>query len=157
MDIGTFVNENKFLPLRSVGSGRHETVVFSLNLARREVNVFFQLTRLNPKAVGNEPRKLINNYRIGIPFVHFSYIFKFSDEEITSLSFTLDSPPSYHRMLQDMSLTFQENENTWRSQDAWFRQTDIVQAPHELAFIPVSLRKHNPLIDIGMRKFLQHV
>ena len=149
MDVGTLVEEETLLPLKTIGSERAERIRLSTDLIRREVNVFFQLTKFNPQPISALPHGQLHEYRLRIPFARLSRILQVQNSEGLSFVIPLDAPPVYHRNLQDRTPTFTDSESLWRSSDAWFRQTDIAHASKELALLPISLRKMKSLIDIG--------
>jgi RNA-dependent RNA polymerase len=78
-----------------------------------------------------------------------SCVLQTEDQERVSHVIALDTPPVYHRKLSDVASTFSDSENRWKAWDLWSRQTDIVHVQHELAQVPVSLRKRKPLVNIG--------
>lgn len=133
--------------LRKIEADYPEELRFVTDLLRREVNVFFQLTR---SPVMRAP-PITNYYRIRIPFVQLSHISRITNGDDTSFVISLDSPPLYYR-LQDPKSTFSDAESVWRAADAWYRQTDIVHNPQDLLHAPISLRKLKALINIGACK-----
>jgi RNA-dependent RNA polymerase len=135
--------------LKTIGSGRSERVRLGADLTRREVKVFFQLTKFDPQSISVPTQGQVQEYRFRIPFARLSHILQVRGSGGLSFVIPLDTPPVYHRKLQDLTETFTDSESLWRSSDTWFRQTDIVHAQKELALSPISLRKVKPLIDIG--------
>lgn len=91
----------------------------------------------------------MHEYRFRVPFPQLSQVLRVEDYQQTSLVILLDNPPIYHRKLQDLKSTFTDAATSWKAWDTWYRQTDIVHAPHELAQVPINLRKTKPLINIG--------
>ena len=152
MDIGVMVNETTMLPMRTVGNATNESASLALDLRRKELLVYFKLPIFNPGQKQAAPGGQYHEYRLRIPFAQMTKIFEASDpaSETVSHMTTLDVPPLYYRRIKDISSTFID-DNSWRAADTWFRQTDIVHNPQELAGLPVNLRKFKPLIDIGER------
>lgn len=121
---------------------------FTADFSRREIAVYFQLSidsRPSPRG------PLIYSYRFRVPFVHLSRIIQARDPDISSFVIVLDSPPIYHRRLNDLTVTFSDSEKIWKSSDSWFRQTDIPYSHNEAAKASMSLRKANSLINIGKK------
>jgi RNA-dependent RNA polymerase len=122
-----------------------------LNLSRRELVVFFQLGIFDNRRTEKAVEDTFHEYRLRVPFAQLTRLLQKRDNSSVSIShiIPLDAPPIYHRRLKDLSSTFSIREGSWRDEDAWFRQTDIVHVPEELARLPISLRKHKAIINIG--------
>lgn len=148
VDIGPRLEEKTLLPLRTVGAASREQARFYLDLYRREINIFFQLVIFDPHQAARSFGRL-HDYRFRVPFAQLSQVLRVDDDQRASLVILIDTPPSYHRRLQDLRPTFTETANSWKAWDTWYRQTDIVHSPHELAQVPINLRKTKPLINIG--------
>ncbi|PLB39242.1 RdRP-domain-containing protein [Aspergillus candidus] len=149
MDIGVLVDEKTMLPMRTVGLGADEHPFLLFDLKARAMMVYFQLPILfNPKSKLQAGDKY-NQYRLKIPLVQLTRILQSGDpaSKISHL-LVLDSPPLYFRRATDIPNTFVD-DNSWRDSDSWYRQTNIVHNPLELAGVPTSLRKLKPMIDIG--------
>ncbi|KAF7587579.1 hypothetical protein BBP40_007020 [Aspergillus hancockii] len=151
MDIGVLFNETTMLPMRSVGSGTKDRTILTLQLKQRAMLVYFQLSIFNqghkPAPAGGD----LQEYRLKIPFVQLTRIFQTPDAvtECVSHFIVLDSPPIYHRRINNIETTFSDDSNSWREADAWYRQTYIVRNPMELSSLPVGLKKAKAVIDIG--------
>lgn len=137
-------------PLRTVGAGHDEQAYLVLDLKRRALFVYFQLAIFNPKQKSAKGTGLQHEYRLKIPFHQMTRIFQTRDSTSGCVSqFTfLDSPPLYHRRIRNIASTFVD-ETSWRDCGTWFRQTQVVHNPQGQANLPASLRKLNPIIDIG--------
>ncbi|KAJ0422162.1 RNA dependent RNA polymerase-domain-containing protein [Aspergillus carlsbadensis] len=142
MEIGFLVNETTMMPMRTVGSSTNEQAYVVLNLRRKDLLVYFRLPILG--------RQQSQEYRLKVPFSQLDRFFQTQDPSTGNIShYTfLSSPPHYHRRINNIESTFIE-ETSWRESDTWFRQAHIVHNPQEHATLPVSLRKQNPVIDIG--------
>ncbi|EEP75602.1 conserved hypothetical protein [Uncinocarpus reesii 1704] len=147
LDFGTLIEKDVMLSLRTVDSNRMGQIRFVVDLSRREIIVYFQLSLFDPRPLSRAP--LVYSYRFRIPFVHLSRILRPKSAGNPSLVIVLDSPPIYHRKLNDLTVTFSDTGSTWREFDSWFRQTDIPYSQHEAAQASLSLRKTNSLINIG--------
>ncbi|KAL3471302.1 RNA dependent RNA polymerase-domain-containing protein [Aspergillus californicus] len=144
MDIGVLINETTMRPMCTVNNPK-EPAFLILNLRRKDLLVYFQLPIASTR--GWLPSQ---EYRLRIPFSQLDRFFQTRNPATGYIShFTiLNSPPIYHRRLQNIENTFVE-ETSWRESDTWFRQTHIARNPQELATLPVSLRRQSPIIDIG--------
>ncbi|KMP00255.1 RNA-directed RNA polymerase Rdp1 [Coccidioides immitis RMSCC 2394] len=147
LDFGTLIDKDMMLSLRTVDSSRMGQIRFIVDLNRREIVVFFNLSFFDPRLSSRSP--LIYSYRFRIPFVHLSRVLRTKELGDSSLVIVLDTPPIYHRRLNDVTVTFSDTENTWKESDCWFRQTDIPYSQNEAAQAPLSLRKAQSLINIG--------
>lgn len=138
------------LALRTIGSNHPEQISFTIDLARREINFFFQFTKYDSRPVSIRAPPAVQDYRIRVPFVQLSRIFRIPSAGDVSFVISLDSPPLYHRKPQDLKSTFAGSETSWRASDSWFRQTDIAHSPQDLLHAAISLRKPHALINIGL-------
>ncbi|WEW57495.1 RNA-dependent RNA polymerase [Emydomyces testavorans] len=134
LDFGTLTEKNAMLSLRAIDSSRMGQTHFTADFSRREISVSFQLSV-------NDRASLVYSYRFRIPFIHLARILQVKDLEDSSFVIVLDSPPIYHRRLNDLTVTFSDTENIWRASDTWFRQTDIPYSQIEVAQAPLSLRR----------------
>ncbi|KKK16507.1 hypothetical protein ARAM_000426 [Aspergillus rambellii] len=145
MDIGILVNDTTMRPMRTVGSGLNENTSLVLNLRRKDMLVYFQIS------THGAPNILVfHEYRLRVPFSQLDRFFQSKNPSTGVIShFTvLESPPIYHRRIKNIETTFIE-ESTWRESDTWFRQTHIVHNPQTLVTLPVNLRRQDQIIDIG--------
>ncbi|KAL2868435.1 RNA dependent RNA polymerase-domain-containing protein [Aspergillus lucknowensis] len=144
IEIGVLLNETTMMPMRTVGSADGQ-VSLVLNLRRKDLLVYFNLS-ISSSGQQIPPQE----YRLRVPFSQLDKFFQTVDSSTGSIShYTfLNSPPMYHRRIKNIKNTFIE-ETSWREADTWFRQAQIVHNPQELATLPVSLRRRNPVIDIG--------
>ncbi|KAE8374407.1 RNA dependent RNA polymerase-domain-containing protein [Aspergillus bertholletiae] len=151
MDIGVLFNETTMIPMRSVGSGINENALLMLNLKQRALLVYFQLPILNPAHKPTPASSVLQEYRLKIPFVQLSQILQMRDTVTGDIShfIVLDSPPLYHRRINNIDVTHSEESNSWRESETWYRQTYIVRNALELSSLPIGLKKTKTVIDIG--------
>ncbi|PLN75384.1 RdRP-domain-containing protein [Aspergillus taichungensis] len=149
MDIGVLVDEKTMLPMRTVGLSADEHPFLLLDLKSRAMMIYFQLPILFNSKSNLLSGDKYSQYRLKIPLVQVTRILQSGDpaSNISHL-IVLDSPPMYFRRATDIPNTFVD-DNSWRDSDSWYRQTNIVHNPLELAGVPTSLRKLKPIIDIG--------
>ncbi|KAL4924881.1 RNA dependent RNA polymerase-domain-containing protein [Aspergillus undulatus] len=145
MDIGILVDETTMLPMRTVGLAGNGSACLVLNLKYKDLLVYFEVST---PSVGH--RLPPQEYRLKVPFSQLDRIYQVKEPSTRAIShFTfLGSPPMYHRRIKSIENTFTE-QTSWQESDTWFRQVNIVYNPQELAKLPVSLRRQNPIIDIG--------
>lgn len=151
MDIGVLLSETTMLPMRSVGSGENESSRLVLNLKQKALFVYFQLPIFTPGYKPTPASGMLQEYRLKIPFVQLSWIFQVRDTVTGDIShfIVLDSPPLYHRRINNIDVTHSEENNTWRESETWYRQTYIVRNALELPYLPIGLKKAKAVIDIG--------
>ncbi|KAL6237096.1 hypothetical protein BDW75DRAFT_249549 [Aspergillus navahoensis] len=143
VDIGVLVDEATMMPFCTVDSLTAGDGSLVLDLRSKNLLVYFRLHIISI------PRP--QEYRLKIPFSQLDRFFQTENPSTSSIShFTfLGSPPEYHRRILNTENSFGSKETSWREWDTWYRQTNIVHNPTELAHLPVSLRRLNPIIDIG--------
>ncbi|KAB8236873.1 RNA dependent RNA polymerase [Aspergillus alliaceus] len=159
MDVGILLNKTTMLPMRSVGSGRDEHASVVLNLRQRALLVYFQLPIFNQGQKLTPTAGVLQEYRLKIPFVQLTQILQTCDSATESLShfIVLDSPPLYHRRINNIDVTLSEDSNSWRESDTWYRQTYIVHNALEISALPIGLKKSKAVIDIGRWKVFKIV
>lgn len=138
------------MPMRTVGTGLDEQASVVLDLKRRALFVYFQLPIFNSKYKPTSTADVYQEYCLKIPFPQLTRIFQTRDPVsgcASHLTF-LESPAIYHRRIKNIQSTFID-ETSWRDSDTWYRQTQVVRNPQAQATLPISLRKQNPVIDIG--------
>ncbi|KAL4953606.1 RNA dependent RNA polymerase-domain-containing protein [Aspergillus filifer] len=145
MDIGILMDETTMMSMRTVGSTTSGNAYVALNLKYKELLVYFDIS--TPSAGSRLPPQ---KYRLKVSFSQLERFHQTKDPSSRGIShFTfLSSPPLYHRRITNLDRTFME-ATSWRESDTWFRQTNIVHNPERLADLPISLRRQNPIIDIG--------
>ncbi|KAL4997664.1 RNA dependent RNA polymerase-domain-containing protein [Aspergillus recurvatus] len=143
MDIGVLVDATTMMRMRTVGSLTAGNASLVLDLRYKNLLVYFELRILSI------PRP--QEYRLKIPFSQLDRFFQTENPSASDISHFafLGSPPEYHRRIQNTENSFGNRETSWREWDTWYRQANIVHNPTELAHFPVSLRRLNPIIDIG--------
>lgn len=138
------------LPMRTVGTGLSEQPSLVLDLKRKALFVYFQLPIFNSIYKPTSSVDVYQEYCLKIPFSQLMKIFQTRDlvSGCTSHFTFLESPAIYHRRIKNIQSTFVD-EASWRDGDTWYRQTHVVHNPQAQATLPISLRKQNPVIDIG--------
>ncbi|EED13834.1 RNA-directed RNA polymerase (Sad-1), putative [Talaromyces stipitatus ATCC 10500] len=150
LDFGPMIGPNSMLLLRHLQKTSEETCRLTVDLKNRQLLVFFQLPLQSTQRV-----TAISQYRLQVPFAQLTTLYQqsHSDESANTVSHIIrfDSPPLYHRHLYNVESSFSglDSANSWRAMDCWYRQTDIVHRHGDWAGLPISLRKKNPIIDIG--------
>jgi RNA-dependent RNA polymerase len=121
---------------------------FMINLRERALFVYFQSTvRLS----SNERVKVTQPFfRLRVPLFRLTRIWKMQNEASKEVSFliVLDSPPVYHRQLENFKLTFQ-SDTSWRETDTWYRQTSIAHNTGFQKYVATNLNRPEQIINIG--------
>lgn len=153
INFGTLIAEQTFLTLKSIGHGLTEPLRLVLDLQQRELTIYFEAVVSNHRQPFPEDSKKTNvhNYRLRVSLAQIKRMYEIRNQSTNSIShiFVLDSPPAYHRRLKNLRTTFSGSDTSWKDANAWYRQTDIVHNPTDLARLPTSLKKHTPIINLG--------
>ncbi len=97
-----------------------------LNLSRREINIRF------PSLYSDTTRE----YKFIIPIDQVFDLSQFQEANDTKTSFilTLRTPPHFYKKLSGgISATHDDAAFTWREEDAWLRQTNVLRTENEVA------------------------
>ncbi|KUL85278.1 hypothetical protein ZTR_07957 [Talaromyces verruculosus] len=150
IDFGPMIGPNSMLLMRHLQKTPDEHPRLTVDLKQRQLLVFFHTSIQSTNRVS-----AMTHYRLKVPFAQLSTLYQRieSDDSSDSVSHILrfESPPLYHRHLYNVESSFSglDSKNGWRSMDCWYRQTDIVHRHGNWGILPISLRKRNPIIDIG--------
>lgn len=131
-------------------------IQFRQNMHRRELVIEFQLNIRDPRTTRSQtPIPQLGKYnrtetiRFSIPFSQLQVIRKVKDDQNKiGLLVSMDTPPRFFRKLDEVN-THEEKSRYWTENDAWYRQTDIVYNPSHLKSSALTLKKTQPIIDIG--------
>lgn len=131
-------------------------IQFRQNMLRRELVVEFQINIRDPRSVRIQaPNPQLGKYnrtetiRFCIPFSQLHAIHKVKDDPTKiGLLISMETPPRFFRKLDEVN-THEEKSKYWTENDAWYRQTDIVYNPSHLKSSALTLKKTQPIIDIG--------
>ena len=139
IDFGYLINKTSMARMATESSTRKDSVRLVLDLKRRELALHF------PIALESKGKTSLRAYRFHVALDdHFSMCDTF-DGNSTSLVIHVLNPPWYSKELkQAMQLSHIKHPRTWSSEDAWARQTDIVDRRDNFEMIdgtPVSLYK----------------
>ena len=165
IDFGFMYDPKTMMGMYRVAPTLQLGLTFCLNMLRREIEVRFQLhirdgrtQQVQPAlAPGAQPRTSIQigkhnrteTYRFRIPFAQLQTVHEIQTEDGHNvLVFPMDNPPSFYRKVNELD-TLEDDATYWNSNDAWYRQTDIVYAPNHLKSASLTLKKTRPIIDLG--------
>ena len=131
-------------------------IKFCQNMFRRELAIEFQLNIRDPRTARSQaPIQQFGKYnrtetiRFCIPFSQLQVIRKVQDDQVKiGLVISMETPPRFFRKLDEVN-THEENSRYWTANDAWYRQTDIVYNRNHLKSSALTLKKTQPIIDIG--------
>ncbi|OKL63034.1 hypothetical protein UA08_01933 [Talaromyces atroroseus] len=163
LDFGPRTGPMAMLSMRRFKRSQNVYLRLHVDLRNRKLLVFFPVA-LHTTQKESSNQTIYSHFRLKVPFAQLTTLYQNRDDSTQSLSHMIhfDSPPIYDRHLHNVESTFDslDAENSWREMDCWYRQTDIVhryaaagqddrvrQAASDR--LPISLRKRNPIIDIG--------
>ena len=130
-------------------------ITFRQDMLRREITVEFPMeirdareNQRNAKSPQVGKYNRTDCFRFRIPFSRLRQIHQVEARgNQMVLLITLETPPNYYKQIDpDHS---HDNGKFWKDNDAWYRQTDVVYAPHNLRNKPLTLQKTRPIIDLG--------
>lgn len=132
-------------------------ILFRQNMHHREVTVEFQINIRDPRPVGTQVQtsqvgkhNRTEIIRFSIPFSQLQVIHRVEDDQNKmTLLVSMQTPPRFFRKGDEIN-THEDNGRYWSQNDAWYRQTDIVYARSHLKYSPLTLKKTQSIIDIGM-------
>lgn len=135
-------------------------IQFRQNLCHGEVVIQFQISIRDARVprpgssnispipdLGKFDRK--ETIRFSVKYPQLQVIHKVRDSpDKFGLVISLETPPKFFRKWDEVN-THEENSKYWKEFDAWYRQTDIVYNPAVLKNAPLTIKKSEPIIDIG--------
>ena len=140
VDFGVMYNATTMLGLYEV-AGRSKDQMMRLNLHRKTISIEFRLEMANGKYV--------ETFRFNIPLSELKVIYQTTVSDAkAALVISLDHPPCCYRKIGE-SESHEEGSRLWYEDDAWFRQTDILEDPAAFRRVPTALRKSGSVIDLG--------
>lgn len=146
-DVGIQVGESTIRPMASFKS----PLSFMINLRERALFLYFQSTvKSASKKAGKEDKETQSFFRLKVPLFRLTRIWKLENEDSKEVSFLiiLDSPPVYHRQLENFKATFQ-SDTSWRETDTWYRQTSIAHETGVEKYMATNLSRPEQIINIG--------
>ena len=106
-------------------------VELKVNLNRHDMRFHF------PSKLTSDVRTALRDFRFSISFDDACSIWQTRREGMVSLIFDLPSPPRYFKELQEqMKMSHRHTNRTWKADDLWLRQTDMVN--HKTDFETIS-------------------
>lgn len=157
VDFGFMYDQTTMMSIyRTVPTPQTE-IQFRQNMLRRELVIEFQINIRDPRTARSQapiPQQLgkynrTETIRFRIPFSQLNVIHKVKDDQNKiGLLISIETPPRFFRKL-DEAKTHEERSRYWTENDAWYRQTDIVYNPNHLKSSALTLKKTQPIIDIG--------
>ena len=138
---------------------RENGIKFSINVFHKEILVEFPMCIKDPRASSSNPNTQRGKYdrtelfQFRIPFTQLKVIHQIAAEEDNLvLLVSTETPPKFFKQL-DPYKSHDDKAVTWGDNDAWYRQTDLVYVPNGPKKSPLTWRKANPIIDLGMYQF----
>ena len=159
VDFGIMFNQTTMMIMRTVLPLGELGIKFSMNVFHKEISVEFPMHIMDPRANSSNPNTQRGKYdrtelfQFRIPFTQLKVIHQIAaDEDTLVLLVSTETPPKFFKQL-DPSKSHDDTAVTWGDNDAWYRQTDLVYVPNGLKKSPLTWRKANPIIDLGMHQF----
>lgn len=153
LDFGFMRDSETMESMFKTVSAPQKEIVFRQQMRRAELVIEFHIEILDARPSTDDPKFGELNrsglFRFYIPFSQMHVIHRVSKHpERTTLVISMETPPRFYRERHD---TIPQNEmgKRWTQSDAWFRQTDIVYDRNKLQALPLTLKKEQPIIDIG--------
>ena len=160
VDFGIMFNQTTMMIMRTVLPMGKIGIEFSINVLRKEISVEFPMDIVDPRANPNNPNTQKGKYdrkelfQFRIPFTQLKVIHQIATEESKLvLLVSTETPPKFFKQV-DPYISHNDKEVKWGDNDAWYRQTDILYVPNALKKSPLTWRKANPILDLGMHQFL---
>ncbi|MCJ1464650.1 hypothetical protein MMC07_003263 [Pseudocyphellaria aurata] len=156
IDFGFMYDRTTMMSMSRTVPTPQTEIQFRQNMHRRELVIEFQLNIRDPRTTRSQiPIPQLGKYnrtetiRFSIPFSQLQVIRKVKDDQNKiGLLVSMDNPPRFFRKLDEVN-THEEKSRYWTENDAWYRQTDIVYNPSHLKSSALTLKKTQPIIDIG--------
>ena len=159
VDFGTMFNQTSMMIMRTVLPLGELGIKFSMNVFHKEISVEFPMRIVDPRANSSAPNTQRGKYdrtelfQFRIPFTQLKVIYQIAAKgDNLVLLVSTETPPKFFKQL-DPSKSHDDKALTWGDNDAWYRQTDLVYVPNGLKKSPLTWRKANPIIDLGMHQF----
>lgn len=157
IDFGFMYNQTTMMSMFRAFPTPQTELQFRQNMQRNELVIEFQIDIRDPRTakIQSPNRQQLGKYnrmetiRFCIPFSQMKVIHKVNEtENKIELLITIETPPRFFRKLDELN-THEEKGRYWTENDAWYRQTDIVYNPSQLRSSALTLKKTQPIIDIG--------
>ncbi|KAJ5885149.1 hypothetical protein N7495_009659 [Penicillium taxi] len=154
LDFGVLMGESSISSLQTFDV--EASPVLMVDVKQRALFVHFKTFIKTPEKIDPDGEDDMSSFRLKIGFFQLNRIWEVLHSETKELSFLtiLDSPPVYHRRLEDIESTF-SSDTIWRESDTWFRQTSIFHNPTVVANLTTRLYKPGQIIDIGRWNMLK--
>ena len=156
VDFGTMLDKETMMNMRTVLPLGETGIKFRMNTFHKEISVEFSVHIVDPRAASNDPnlqrgkhdRTEIFQFRI--PFTRLKVVQQIVNQEPDLiLLISLETPPKFFKQLDPLD-SHDDKALIWGDNDVWYRQTDIVYVPSSLKKSPLTWKKTNPIIDLGM-------
>lgn len=150
MDFGIMLEPSIMMCKHRARAKSGLSIKFGLNMKFREIKVEFPLTLQKSRApAGTSSHQHTEMLRFSIPFYQTQDIYIVPAPPMTLvLFFSLETPPKFFKKLDRIPLP-DAIARKWFEGDMWYRQTDITHSPARLKTSPVTLKKSNPILDLG--------
>ena len=133
-------------------------IIFKLNLHRREVDVSFAIAARDVRKRGRESQDKddlrVLDFRFTVPLDQLTTIYETVSSDRVTWTLSTAIPPKYF-WKGDEARSFSSGPEdpyaatSWSQRDAWYRRTELCYDRTSLRSSPLTLKKSNPIIDIG--------
>ena len=160
LHFGVMLGPESFMTMQRISAMPGDELSLVVDLLRNRLVATFMVDFKDPRSqwdtsyvsrsrISEYDRK--NKYMFQIPFTQLKKIYRVDlSNAMVALIISLDSPPAFYRRRGDEKSCHSNETLLWTDFDSWYRQTDIVYDPYQLANATVALHKEQPVIDIGM-------
>jgi RNA-dependent RNA polymerase len=159
LHFGVMLSPESFMTMQTINAMPGDELSLVVDLLRNRLVATFMVDFKDPRSqwdtnyvsksqISEYDRK--NKYMFQIPFTQLKKIYRVDlSNAMIALIISLDSPPAFYRRREDEKSCHSNGTLLWTDFDSWYRQTDIVYDPYQLATATVALHKEQPVIDIG--------
>ena len=132
-------------------------IAFKLNLHRKEIDVTFALAARDVRKRGREGEDKdlrVLDFRFALALDQLTTVYETVSSEEATWVLSTETPPRYF-WKGDEGRSFPAASGdpyaatSWSQRDTWFRRTDICYDRTSLRNSPLTLKKSNPIIDLG--------
>ena len=158
LDFGFMYQPTAMMTMCMVRSKESHRIIFRLNLHRKELEVNFAIAARDVRKRGREGQTKdelkVLSFRYTIPLDQLATIYESTSSDRITWLLSIEIPPKFFWKGDEEQSFPADPENRhaaalWSQRDAWYRRTDICYDRSTLRSSPVTLRKYNPIIDIG--------
>ncbi|KAL1644220.1 hypothetical protein SLS58_004500 [Diplodia intermedia] len=145
IDFGFMYSESAMMTMQNASKIPPYNVSVTLNLRWAKLIVQFPLDMFNEE----KNFHVTQQFRFEIPIQRLSRVHEAREGDRRALIIPSDCVPSFFRKIEHIESTHNAAESFWTDSKTWYRQVDITHLRAPLKTASITLRKKNPVIDIG--------